>query len=183
MPRAQSFCELTRGQGLQDGCDLGVIARGFAQVPEDQGAAGKNDQDPAQLPRVTAGHALPEAALHGPGHVLPGGERAKRLGQASLHLQGPIRLELRVHVEGAGDLKLFLEGLRELPVAVAHEVKLAAAVVDSRKLAVHLHRLLAAEESAEVAEEDEHRRPLAPELLERVLAPVEVANHRAGRGV
>src|SRR3989304_6372561 len=88
--------------------------------------------------------------------VLPRRQRADGRPKAAAHAEGRVGTALRVHVDGSLDPELVPEGPGEVPVAVADEDELGAGFSHAGVLAVHLHRLLAAKEAAEVAggEED-----------------------------
>ncbi|MFI5183795.1 MAG: hypothetical protein ACHQNV_05320 [Vicinamibacteria bacterium] len=66
-----------------------------------------------------------------------------------------------------------------MTIPVAHEDELRATFVDPAGPAVQLHRLLAAEHSAEMAEENQDDRAIRPQLPEVALVAVKVADDGA----
>ncbi len=157
---------------------LRMVAGRLAEVGERDLAPGPDDEDAAHLPGIALDRRLARAGAqraHGATHEA----RREHAEHPALHAEGAVGLALRVDVDRRLDRELVLEGAREVPVAVADEDEAGAPARDLLPLAVHLHRLLAAEHSAEVAEEHEHDGVLRPEVGERVLPAVQVPDHGA----
>ena len=95
----------------------------------------------------------------------------------------PGEVELLVREQRARDAVVVPEALGEMTVPVPDEHQLGAPAPDLGPLRVELGRLLPTEEAAEVAQEDQHHRPLRPQLSQLVLLPLQVADDGVGGGV
>jgi hypothetical protein len=90
---------------------------------------------------------------------------------------------LRIHQHRLVEPVVLDEAAREERAAVAHEGDARPERLEPCPVAVQLHRLLAAEHSTEVAEEDDHGRALGPEAAERDLAAVGVLERQRCDGL
>lgn len=115
-----------------------------------------NHENTALLPRITFKTGLP----------VPGFCCAKGIAQARKFKSGCdasfessefVGLKLRVDVDREGEFFIFDEGLRLMGFSITHDNKLCPALGDLMKFVSQLRDLLAAEESAKVPDENEHR--------------------------
>ena len=142
-----------------------MITRLFADVRELHPVPGANDEHPPLLPRIAYRRPL---ALPFPDGAQPAQDDAgtERAAQAALQAGGGVRPQLWIDVERTFHMLAVAEIAGMLRPAVADDDQLGSTPADLRKRVAQLRNLLAAEDSAKVADEGEHDRLLAPEITE-----------------
>jgi len=135
-------------------------------VDEEVDVAGAEDKAAAELEGVLAQAVLSVAAGRGtfscPSIIAP--EEVEH--GCLLEADGMIGLSLFVHQQGKGDAGLLLEGRGIAPAAKADRCQSGASLIDFLLVAAQLRDVLAAEDSAVVAQEDQHCGTLLPQRAE-----------------
>jgi hypothetical protein len=150
-----------------------MVARDSAHVPVGELAPRPDHDDAAELPYVALNASLARAAAQ----RAQGVERQARgegLHPASPQTGGPIRTKLGIDEQGRVEAVVLSEGLGEVHRPVSHHDQLGSVRSNLVHAFAQLRDLLAAEESAEVTDEDENHRSLLPQRPEAHLlaAPV-----------
>lgn len=97
-----------------------------------------------------------------------------------LEFKSLVDLALLINVDRKRDSRLVDEGFRVAKTRVADHHRLGTQLLEGRPFAVHLHRLLSAEDSAEVADEDKEGGPILRDLGESRVLPLEVLHEQFG---
>ena len=121
------------------------------------------DEAPAELKRVPARAVLAVARRAGPGpgaRVVPPEEVQER---GSPEARGAVRLSPLVDQEREPEAGLLAEAPRVLAVAEADGGEARATLPESLLVRAQLRDVLPAEDSAVVAEEEDHRRAVRPQ--------------------
>jgi hypothetical protein len=160
-------------EGIDDIFWRWVIARFAAAMLVEQHSSRPDHEDATELPGVALDPllsvSLPESA-----------DRIERqpwgqdLDPPASQPSGPIRAQLGIDEQGTVDAHFIAEPLGEETCTVADDHELGSKTPDLRKLVAQLRDLLAAEDSTEVSDEDQHHRPLFPERLEADLMAVDI---------
>ena len=148
-------------QGLQEIPYLGMVSCFAADVSEENPVGRGHDKGPAQLPGIALYPGLAVAAAPGSHQVA---ECAPRKGPSRTAAEpgGPKGGHFRIDPERGRENQFVphVPGLGRQTVADHHQ--LGAPLLDLRVNVTQLRDLLAAEQSAEVADEDEENRLLLP---------------------
>ena len=115
-----------------------------------------NHENTALLPRVAFKTSLPVSGFCCAKGIAQARKFKSRC-DASFESSEFVGLKLRVDVDREGEFFIFDEGLRLMGFSITHDNKLCPALGDLMKFVSQLRDLLAAEESAKVPDENEHR--------------------------
>ena len=144
----------------------------------DDGAVGVDDKDTALLPGVTGGLSLAVSSGDRAAGVL---ERAQAKSEAALEAGQAIAAALRIREDGEADRELLNEVLRHGGGPVADHDNLGTGGVEGIMVLVEASDLLAAEQSAIVADKDQDRALGGPQVLERVSLAIKIENGCIGK--
>jgi len=151
-----------RTQGGGDRADVGLVARVLPAVREDDLAAGRDDERAAELMPVLLRRAqrLEPRALE---RLQRGARREHVARRAALEVHRLVGLLVGRQEHGEADPGLLLERSRVRGRAHPHEPQ---PPVETLPMTVQLHRLRAAVQSAVMAQEDQRRRALRPQVAQ-----------------
>jgi hypothetical protein len=139
----------------------------------EQHSSRPDHEDATELPGVALDPLLsvplPESAER-----IEGQPRGEDLDPPASQPSGPICAQLGIDEQGPVDVHFIAETLGEQTCTVADDHELGSKTPDLRKLFAQLRDLLAAEDSTEVSDEDQHHRPLFPERSEADLMSVDI---------
>ena len=150
-----------------------MVAGLAADLGEEDPVTGGEDEGTTLLPRVALDAALEVAAGERAGGVL---EHTETEGGTLVAAQagGGVGGEVGVGEQLEGKLALLLEAGGLCRAAIAHDGEVGASGLDLRVDVAQLHDLLAAEQSAVVADEDQYRGSLVPQATEAHGSTVDV---------
>jgi hypothetical protein len=138
-----------------------------------------DDNNAAELPRISLDSPLSKATAVGIEALREDGKREVSR-EAPSELACPVGVEARVDEQREGEVKFLLKHPGLGGCTVSDDEELCPPTPDLNTYAAQLRDLLAAEDSAEVANKDENRRPLIPELPQSPRLSIEVLNLDAG---
>jgi len=156
-----SCCRL--GEGRQQVGGWGVVAKGFADVDETVLISGAEDEAAAELERIFAELVLAmPGALRAPAayEIVPA-EQVE--GRSVLEPDGLVGLALVVYQERKIDLSLFMEHPGVVGIAQADGDQTSAFLAKVLLVLAQLRDMLAAEDSAPMAEECDDCRAVSPQ--------------------
>ena len=133
-----------------------------AYVIQENPAFWINDKCTSQLPGISLDTGLPKSLSKGPEDVF-GGPQIDGVLDPAFQPCGAVCLHGGVNQEWKRDVLLFLEGLSMLGPTVPHNDQFRSQGADVLHHIAQLRDLLAAEESAKVANEDKDNRLVLPE--------------------
>jgi hypothetical protein len=161
------------GQRAQKLLGLGVVTGRLAAVGVVELVARADDKDTAELPRVPLDSTLSESATVGLEALCEDGE-AEASHAAPSELSCPVPAEAGVDVQWERKVEFLSEVSCLRRRAVPDHVELGSSAADLFPDAAQLRDLLAAEDSAEVTNEDQDGGTLPPELLQTPRLSIEV---------
>ena len=156
-----------------------MVAGLAAGVAVEQRAIRADHEDSAELPGIALHLGLAEAAAQR-AHGVERQPRREELDAATAQARRTIGAQLGIHEQRTVQREVLTEGRREVSAAVSDDHELGAPGADVFDPVAQLRDLLAAEQSAEVADEDEDDRAVLPEIAESLPAPPPVGELDAG---
>ena len=151
------------GQRAQKLLGLRVVTGRLAAIGVVELVARADDKDTAELPDVALDSPLPESATVGLEAFRDDGE-AEASHAAPSELSRPVGVEARIYVQWETKVEFLSEVACLRRRAVSDHVELGSPAADLLPCAAQLRDLLAAEDSAEVTNEDQDSGAVDPEL-------------------
>ena len=167
-------------QGGENCPAIGVIARSGARVRERRAAIGMENEDASQLQCVALDADLAKAGATGAQSIAPR-RRAQQAREVAAQLGRRVSASLRVHQQGKREFLFVAEGGGLARIAVPDHHELGPARVNLRQDVAQLRDLLAAEDSAEVTDENQNDGSLAPQGAESHAASIGIEQFQTGQ--
>ena len=161
----------------QDLVDRRVVPRLAAHVAIGQLPVRPDHEDAAELPGVSLDRALARAGAQCAERV-PRQARRQDLDATAPQPGRAIGAQLGIHEQRAVELEVLAKGCGKVRRPVSDDDQLGSASANLVDPVAQLRDLLAAEQSAEVADEDEHDRSLPPERAEPLGSPFQSDSSR-----
>ena len=164
----------------EEGFNGGVVAKCSVDVREAVHVAGPEDKAPAKLERIRPELALAVTAGLRPlsSRSVVAAQQVKQVGARKA--RRAVSLALLIHQQREGNAGLFAEESRITPVSKADGRQCRPFLVEGLLAFAQLRNVLAAEDSAVMAEEDENRGPLRPQGPQAEFAPVGIGQNKGG---
>jgi hypothetical protein len=162
LPRGLSSALRSRIECREDRIDGRVVSRIAAHVAIRHLSTRPNDEDRAELPDVSPHTGRPKTRAQR-AQRLEGQGRGEHLDSAAAKTRGAIGAQLRIHQQWAVEFEIVAKSGCEIRGAIADDDEFDSARSNFFDPVAQLRDLLAAEESTEVADEDEDDRLLLPE--------------------
>ena len=159
----------------------GVVLKGLAHVRVETHVAGGEHKAPAQLERILAESVLPVSGSQGslPARRIVATEQVqqRRLPKAD----GAVGLSLLIDQQREGDADLFTEVARVGPIPEPDGGEARPRVLELRLVFAQLRDVLAAEDSAVVAQKHQYRRAVLPQRAQSERLPIGIREADLGQ--